>query len=56
MIAYEDGSTYSGRFLNDLPHGTGTLEYANKDLYRGNFKEGRKEGQGAYYFSEGTVF
>lgn len=28
----------------------------NKDKYVGNFHEGKKEGRGTYYFSEGTVF
>jgi hypothetical protein len=28
----------------------------NKDKYQGSFQEGKKEGRGVYYFSEGTVF
>ena len=55
-LVYADGSVYSGEFLNDIPHGIGEMEYLNKDKYIGNFIEGVREGEGQYYFSEGTVF
>lgn len=34
----------------------GDFEFTNKDKYIGTFENGRKEGKGNYYFSEGTVF
>jgi hypothetical protein len=55
-MIYGDGSTYSGEFVYDVPHGEGHFEFVNKDKYVGNFQEGKKEGRGTYYFSEGTVF
>lgn len=36
-LVCSDGSVYTGQILNDLPHGTGELEYVNKDRYVGNF-------------------
>ena len=55
-MIYGDGSVYQGRFINNLPEGLGYLEYVNKDKYKGQFKQGRKDGKGTYCFSEGTVF
>lgn len=34
-MIYNDGGVFSGSFLNDLPHGEGELEYANKDVFKG---------------------
>jgi len=55
-MIFGDGSVYAGRLLNDLPHGEGDFEYVNKDKYIGQFYEGKKDGDGSYYFSEGTVY
>jgi hypothetical protein len=30
---YKIGKTYTGEFFNGKKHGTGTLEYANGDVY-----------------------
>ena len=32
-LVFPDGSAYSGQFQKDLPNGTGTFEYLNKDKY-----------------------
>lgn len=55
-MIYGDGSVYSGEFYDDIPHGSGQIEYVNKDTYKGEFKEGKRDGRGVYYFSEGTVY
>ena len=34
----------------------GELEYVNKDIYVGTFINGKREGKGNYYYSEGTSF
>ena len=38
---------YSGTMKGGLPHGTGVLRFANRDLYIGEFSEGRMHGEGS---------
>jgi hypothetical protein len=42
---------YSGFFLNNNMDGNGFIEYNNNDTYRGEFKNGFKNGKGIYYNS-----
>ena len=35
---------------------TGTLRYANGDIYEGSFKEGKRHGQGALTFTDGDDY
>ena len=35
---------------------TGTLRYANGDVYEGSFKEGKRHGQGALTFTDGDDY
>ena len=66
-----DGATYVGDTANwvdpcraDKPrfgaHGKGRLTYSNGDVYEGNFREGKRDGQGTLWFKsgerEGDVF
>jgi hypothetical protein len=46
-IPRDDGSFYFGDYDSDgQPHGTGVLEYANGNSYRGQFHHGARQGQG----------
>ena len=42
-----------GNFKNDLPHGQGTYQYKNGDLYVGEWAEGKRNGKGSYAHSVG---
>jgi len=43
---YVEGQ-YSGTMKGGLPHGSGVLRFANRDLYIGEFSEGRMHGEGS---------
>ena len=38
---------YSGTIKGGLPHGSGVLRFANRDLYIGEFSGGRMHGEGS---------
>ncbi|HEY0221380.1 MAG TPA: hypothetical protein VGC17_00990 [Lactovum miscens] len=40
--------SYIGRIQNDVPNGTGTINYANGDTYIGYFFNGKFSGQGVF--------
>ena len=46
-INYKEGN-YVGDLLNGLPNGKGTMHYKNGNLYRGLWKNGKKNGKGIY--------
>lgn len=48
-LRYFNGDTFIGDFDNDLPNGSGTFTSNNgKKTYSGEWKLGRKEGNGEY--------
>ena len=47
---------YVGELDDDVFHGTGTLTYANGELYRGGFSRGRRHGRGTWWQSAGEVY
>lgn len=49
-------ATYTGKLLNILPHGYGTLVLDNGDKYEGEFKFGKKNGKGTYTWADGTTY
>ncbi|MBP9888749.1 MAG: protein kinase [Leptospiraceae bacterium] len=60
---YSTKSKYEGNFLDGEFFGFGTLiNYSDNDLtkyigrYTGEFKKNKPEGQGAYYFQDGSYF
>ncbi len=53
---YANGDTYTGRWLNNKPHGEGVYQRLNGDLYRGGFRNGYMHGAGVYEFSNGDVY
>ena len=48
-----NGSNYTGALLDGKFDGRGILEYANKERYEGEFKNGMKHGKGKYYYIKG---
>jgi len=39
-----------------MPHGTGTMIYADGDVYKGNFNQGILEGYGTMKYVDGEVY
>ncbi len=52
---YGEG-VFSGKLLDNLPHGTGTLEYADGDRYEGEFFQGVEEGEGILIYEDGGKY
>jgi hypothetical protein len=53
-IIFQDGKSYVGEWLNDRPHGKGTMRLTSGDVYVGELKEGRMHGRGTCtYHSQG---
>ncbi len=50
---YVNGSKFEGEYFNDLKHGFGKYVLKNKEIYEGEFKKGKKCGQGFYQFKNG---
>lgn len=45
---YSDGRIYSGDFVNGMPHGKGRMTFPNRDIYDGEWSDGKMNGQGEY--------
>ncbi len=54
-MIFEDGSVYTGFFINGLPDGEGECKYVNGDVYKGRWSNGRPAGKGQYVYSNGLV-
>ena len=52
----EGGAIYEGPLLDNKPHGSGILKFAQGDLYNGCFVNGVREGKGKLYFVDGSVY
>lgn len=37
-------------------HGSGIETYADGNKYEGMFKQGKRNGEGTYYFSDGQIY
>ena len=47
--------SYSGEFKDNLYNGSGTIKYLNGDTFIGQFRNGKKDGPGKLYNSNGIV-
>ncbi|MDA8866592.1 trypsin-like peptidase domain-containing protein [Porticoccaceae bacterium] len=54
--AYEDGTTYSGDWMSNKPHGQGNLIYPSGDKYSGSLKNGKRHGHGTYTYENGDMY
>jgi len=53
---FNDGSQYTGNFLDAKFSGFGTFTWANgKKSFKGEFKDGKREGEGHLYFGDDYV-
>jgi len=60
-MTFVTGETYTGHWFDDLFDGNGTLIYSRGEdgsvnSYSGTWKNGKKNGQGIFHFSNGDVF
>ena len=49
-----NGSKYTGRFKDGMPHGKGVVHLANGDSYSGEWQNDRMHGRGVYTFGPGS--
>lgn len=55
--SYENGNYYLGNLLNNTPHGKGILYLKNNEIkYDGDFVNGKKEGNGKYFYEDKEMF
>lgn len=50
------GITYEGKEVDGVPHGFGTMKFANGNTYTGGFHMGKFHGQGSLHFTAGNRF
>ncbi len=55
-MKYNDGSVYTGDFLNHQSHGRGTLNFTNGSVYDGEWCNGKRHGRGKYTTKLGISF
>jgi hypothetical protein len=56
VLAFSDGSSYTGSFENDLYHGYGVYIGADKSSYEGNYKNGLYDGEGKLTDAHGNTY
>ncbi len=49
----KDGDIYSGFATNFIPQGHGIMQYKNKDVYTGQFEDGKRNGEGMFISADG---
>ena len=56
-VTYEKEGTYFGQFgENGLRKGKGTMKYNNGDIYEGEWKEDKPDGEGKYFFKNKSSY
>jgi len=53
---WEDGSAYTGTFVNDVPCGKGVLTFVNGNVFSGIFQDGVCKGNADVTYSNGSVY
>lgn len=66
MVWRDVDEVYTGQWLNDLPHGLGEHIWGDSashsvrketcNIYRGSFVQGRREGEGAFFYMNGSMY
>ena len=54
-IFYPNGYIYYGEHINNIPNGLGILYYDDGTSWSGNFKDGKFEGEGKFFFINGCI-
>uniref|UniRef100_H2ZD11 MYND-type domain-containing protein n=1 Tax=Ciona savignyi TaxID=51511 RepID=H2ZD11_CIOSA len=53
---WQDGSKYSGEFVDDMRHGTGSHTWKSGEVYEGSFYKDHMHGNGCYTWRDGSTF
>eukprot|EP00899_Mesostigma_viride_P026336 jgi/Mesvir1/6888/Mv09052-RA.2 len=53
LLTYSNGERLEGTFLGGLAHGTCIYRFENQDVFRGQFREGRRHGEGILFMADG---
>lgn len=53
---FNNGASYNGEWIDDKACNYGVITYVNKDVYEGNFLNGKKHGQGTYHYKTGGKY
>lgn len=53
-VSAQDGSRYTGSFVDGKAHGQGVVDYTNGERYSGNWVGGQFNGQGTLFLLDGT--
>lgn len=51
-----DSALYEGDWIDNRPHGEGTLKWPDGEVYTGEFNDGRKEGRGELTLANGNKY
>jgi hypothetical protein len=52
-MTYQDGSTYTGSWVDGMRHGKGRCMFTDNSVYEGEFREGEFYGYGKMSWSDG---
>jgi hypothetical protein len=55
-LELEDGSVYTGHFLNCSRHGHGIYTFASGSKYEGEFLSGKRHGHGIFTYASGLTY
>jgi hypothetical protein len=55
IIKSSNGKCYRGSAINCIPHGHGYMIYSDKSSYRGEFKNGERDGEGIFTSARGVI-
>ena len=55
-VTLDSGAVYTGEWLNDVPDGTGTMNWPDSSKYEGMWVQGKAHGQGTLYHADGDVY
>ena len=57
LVAGQERGKYTGDIHNNVRHGVGTYEYANRFFrYEGEYVNGKKHGHGKFFLGDGSVY
>lgn len=55
-VLKSDEGTYTGNFIDGVPHGNGKYVYTDGGIYEGEMKDGAPHGNGKYIYTDGRIY
>jgi hypothetical protein len=56
VLILDNGLSYRGDILASVPHGHGVITWPNGDIFEGEFKHGKRHGQGKRTNRDGSSY